>query len=64
MRMFKIIIQYLSILYGIKKAKQKGYEGKHFSIIYPINIKRLENSGYKVYEPNLFHNSWIVRWVD
>lgn len=62
--MFKIIIQYLSIKHGIRKAKQKGYVGKHFSIIYPINVKRLENSGYKVYEPNLFHSYWIVRWVD
>ena len=60
--MFKIIIQYLLIKYGIRKAKQKGYKGKHFSIIYPINVKRLENNGYTVYEPNIFHDSWIVRW--
>lgn len=62
--MFKIIIQYLTIKFGIRAAKIKGYEGKQFSIIYPINVKRLENSGYKVYEPNLFRPYWVVRWVD
>lgn len=37
---------------------------KNIFTIYPINKKRLEENGYSVYEPNLFRNYYVIRWVE
>ena len=33
-------------------------------IIQRYNKKRLEGNGYSVYEPNLFKNYYVIRWVE
>lgn len=62
--MIRIFFQYIYLLNKIRKSKMQGYEGIQVLSIYPINKKRLEGNGYSVYEPNLFRNYYVIRWVD
>lgn len=62
--MLRIFFQYIYLLNKIRKSKMKGYERIQVLLIYPINKKRLEENGYSVYEPNLFRNYYVIRWVD
>ena len=62
--MLEILLQYIILLNKIRKAKMKGYEGIQVASMYPINQKRLKENGYSVYEPNIFRDYYVIRWVD
>lgn len=62
--MLRIFLQYIILLNKIRKSKMKGYEGVQVSLIYPINQEKLKQKGYSIYEPGLFRNYYVIRWVD
>ena len=60
--MLMIILQYIRIIYGIKIAKIQGYEGIEKSELYPKNADRLRAKGYRICEPSLLRDSYIIKW--